>query len=445
MNPILWNTLAFIVTLSVLVAVHEFGHFWVARRMGVHVLTFSIGFGPALFKWRDKSGCEYVFAAIPLGGYVKMLDEREGDVPPDLLHRAFNQASVKARWAIVAAGPFFNFAFAIIAFALMFMVGVTDMRAVLGPIPSGTPAAALQLREGDEIIAVADKPLLGWDAVGTALVGHIGSTDALRITIKNAQGQHDVWLPADRLVLGEKPELFLTELGFTPTRIPAVIGEVVKDGPADRIGLKRGDKLLALNDQTIDGWADFREKIAAYPNRTVTLDWLRGGQKMSAAITPDRREESSGKAVGIIGVGFDRDALLVRVQHDPLSAIYHGVTETFKTIKNIAHGIVQLISGHVPLKAISGPLSIAESAGATASIGFDWFMKFLGLLSVNLGLINLLPIPMLDGGHLLFYSVEALRGKPLSERIQEIGMRIGLSMVATLMMLALYNDFTRYF
>ncbi len=445
MNTVVWNALAFIVTLSVLVAVHEFGHFWVARRVGVKVLTFSIGFGPALWKRRDKHDCEYVFAAIPLGGYVKMLDEREGDVPIALRERAFNRQTPGKRWLIAAAGPLFNFAFAIIAYTIMFMVGVSDMRPVLGPVPSGTVAEKIALKESDEIVAVDGVMTPGWEAFGNELVAHLGNHQALRLTVKDTHGERHVWLPAGSLNLGDKPETFLRDIGITPTRLPAVIGVVSAGGAADRAGLRAGDKIIGFNDELISAANELREKLAANAGKTVKLDLLRSGQIVSISLMPDSRVDAKGKTSGFIGIGFNSDQYVVRVQYDPVSALYFAVIETGKTIKNIVNGIGQLLTGNIPLKAISGPLAIAENAGASASIGLDWFMKFLGLLSVNLGLINLLPIPMLDGGHLMFYSIEALRGKPLSERWQEIGMRIGISMVATLMMVALYNDLTRYF
>jgi len=445
MNIALWNTLAFIVTLSVLVAVHEFGHFWVARRLGVHVLTFSIGFGPALWKRRDKRGCEYMIAAIPLGGYVKMLDEREGDVPAELVDRAFNRQSVRTRWAIVAAGPIFNFLLAFVFFSIMYLIGANDIRAKLGPVTENSVAAQAGMKESMEVIAVDGETALTWDDFINELVSHIGTDEPVLITLKDGDKTVDVTLPSSALQQVNDPPKFLSNLGISFTRMPAIVGSVAPDGAAHKAGLKVGDKIQQIDGQAIEQWGQVVEKIAANPSKTVRLEVQRAAQKLTINLVPDTVPLPDGGTKGYAGVGNQNAHLWIRVQYDPVSAAYHGMLACIKAIKNTVRNIWQLISGAISIKAIGGPLSIADSAGTTASISFDVFLKFLGVISVNLGLINLLPIPMLDGGHLLFYSIEAVRGKPLSERVQEFGMRIGLSLVATLMMVALYNDFTRYF
>ncbi len=352
---------------------------------------------------------------------------------------------MRARWAIVAAGPVFNFFLAIFFFTILYSVGSNELRARLGPITVNSVAEQIGLKEGMDIISVNGKSAITWDDFIQELVQKVGDNTPVNLTVEQAGREFVLVLPASAIEKAEEPKDFLKNLGIGFTRLPAVVGSIISGQAADRAGLKVGDVIHSIDGSPILGWAAFSEKMAASKDRTVRLEVQRAAQKISIELIPETISDEHGGTRGYAGVGPDISSLYVTVKYAPHEALYEGVVACFKTIKVILKNIWQLVNGSISLKAVGGPLSIADAAGTTASISPDIFLKFLAGLSVSLGLINLLPIPMLDGGHLLFYSVEAVRGKPLSERVQEVGMRIGLSMVATLMMLALYNDFTRYF
>ncbi|MFN4289572.1 MAG: RIP metalloprotease RseP [Permianibacter sp.] len=440
----LWNGLFLIITIGVLVTVHEFGHFWVARRLGVKVLTFSVGFGSAIWKRLGKDGVEYRIAAIPLGGYVKMLDEREADVPAELAAQAFNRASVWTRIAVASAGPIANFLFAIVAFAAMYMVGVRDLRPVLGDIDADSAAGRAGLRAGMEVIAVDDTAVSSWEELTFALVTRVGTEAPVQLRVRDQAANERHLLPAGAMILSGHEADISGHVGLRPRTPPwpAIINSVSDGGPAQRAGVQVGDELTHWNDEPITSFPALTEKIAAAKGNTVTLRLLRDGQPHTLQLTV---ADQGGK--GVLGIGSLRPAVpedwWVTYQLGPFDAAIAGWHKMVDTTTLVWDGLGKLITGALSVQSLSGPVTIAQGAGATAAAGADRFFWFLGLISVNLGLINLLPIPMLDGGHLLYYGAEVVRGRPLSERVQEWGLRIGLSLVGALMLIALFNDFAR--
>ena len=441
----LWNILFLIVTIGVLVTVHEFGHFWVARKLGVKVLTFSVGFGKALWSRTSKDGVEYRIAAIPLGGYVKMLDEREADVPAELAPQAFNRAPVWTRIAIASAGPLANFLFASVAFAVMYMVGVRDLRPVLGEIAADSAAGRAGLRAGMEVVAIDDEPVSSWEELTFALVERVGTENAVEVKVRDQAANEHYQLSPGTLVLEGYEADVAGVLGLQVRQRPwpAILAVVTPGGPAAKGGLLAGDEILSWDGAAVSGYLSLREKIAAAKGNTVTLRILRNGAEQELTVVVGERE----------GRGFlDIEAALppplpanwqVMRQYGLLDSLAAGWYKTLDTSALVLDGLSKLLTGKLSVQSLSGPVTIAKGAGATAAAGVDRFFWFLGLISVNLGLINLLPIPMLDGGHLLYYGVEVVRGRPLPERVQEWGLRIGLSLVGALMLIALFNDFAR--
>jgi len=440
----LWNILFLVITIGVLVTVHEFGHFWVARRLGVSVLTFSVGFGKALWSRRSADGVEYRIAAIPLGGYVKMLDEREGEVPAELLATAFNRQPVLTRIAVVVAGPLANFLFAIIAFAAMYMVGVRDLKPVLGEMTQDSIAMRAGLRAGMDVIAVADDTVQSWEDLTFALVKQVGNDEPVLFTVRYNGNIERHPLPAGALKLSGLEADIAGHIGLQVRERPwpAVITSLAEKGPAERAGIRVGDLISHWNDEPVSGFPALAEKITVAAGKTVTLRLLRDGVSVPVNLTVDDREGRGVLGIGSIPPAAPDDWLVLR-QLGPIDASVAGWHKMIDTSALVLDGLGKLITGALSVQSLSGPVTIAQGAGATAAAGLDRFFWFLGLISVNLGLINLMPIPMLDGGHLLYFGVEAVRGRPLSERVQEWGLRIGLSLVGALMLIALFNDFAR--
>ncbi|NQD38684.1 RIP metalloprotease RseP [Permianibacter sp. IMCC34836] len=440
----LWNILFLFITIGVLVTVHEFGHFWVARRLGVRVLTFSIGFGSALWSRRAADGVEYRIAAIPLGGYVKMLDEREADVPTEQLPQAFNRQSVWTRIAVALAGPVANFLFAIIAFAAMYMVGIRDLKPVLGDVAADSAAAAAGLRAGMEVVAVDDEAVQTWEELTFALVARVGSERPVELQARDNGAIGRYRLPAGALDLSGYEADIAGHVGLRGRSLPwpAIINSLDENGAAKRAGIQVGDVISLWDGEPVSGFPALTEKITAAAGKTVTLRLLRADAPLDIAVTI---ADDNGR--GRLGVGSVRPATpddwLVLRQLGLWDALVGGWHKMVDTSALVLDGLSKLVTGKLSLKSLSGPVTIAEGAGATAAAGPDRFFWFLGLISVNLGLINLMPIPMLDGGHLLYFGVEAVRGRPLSERVQEWGLRIGVALVGALMLIALFNDFAR--
>ena len=450
MFDFIWNLASFVIALGILVTVHEYGHFWVARKNGVKVERFSVGFGKAIWRKKAQDGTEYVVAMIPLGGYVKMLDERVDQVSDQDKDKTFNSKSVYQRIAIIAAGPFANFAFAIVAFYLMFLIGVPSIKPVVGEIIPESIAAQAQLPNEVEIVEVAGTKIRDWQDVNLALIGEIGS-ESIVIKTKSADSQY---VSSHRLVTKNwkfSPDKVsaLTSLGITPYR-PKVHNELAligEDSPAEKGGLKVGDKLVAINDEPLTtGWVDFAKKIKLYPDQIVNLTVERQGSNRVLQVTP-KGIESNGELIGYLGVSPKADdwpsEYKIDISYGVFSALAESATRTWNLIVLSFDMIGKLITGDVSVKNLSGPIAIAQGAGDSAGYGFVYFLGFLALISINLGIINLLPLPVLDGGHLLYYLIELLTGKPVPENVQEAGFKFGALALLALMGIALFNDFSR--
>ena len=439
-----------LVALGVLVTFHEFGHFWVARRCGVKVLRFSVGFGTPLLRWHDRQGTEFVIAAIPLGGYVKMLDEREGEVPADQLDQSFNRKTVGQRIAIVAAGPIANFMLAMAFFWVLAMMGSQQVRPVIGSVENGSLAAQAGLAAGQEIVSIDGEPTTGWSNVNLQLVRRLGESGSLQVVVSEpgstAQASHQLVLK-DWLKGADEPNP-ITSLGIRPWRpeLPAVLAELDPKGPAQAAGLKAGDKLLAMNDQPIKDWQQVVDWVRTRPDARVVLHVERDGVPVDIPVTLAARGEGK-DATGYLGAGVKGvdwpPAMIREVSYGPLAAIGEGAKRTWTMSILTLDSLKKMLFGELSVKNLSGPITIAKVAGASAQSGVADFLNFLAYLSISLGVLNLLPIPVLDGGHLLFYLIEWVRGRPLSDRVQGWGMQIGISLVVGVMLLALINDLGR--
>jgi regulator of sigma E protease len=450
MFDFIWNLASFVIALGILVTVHEYGHFWVARKNGVKVERFSVGFGKAIWRKKAQDGTEYVVAMIPLGGYVKMLDERVDQVSEQDKDKTFNSKSVYQRIAIIAAGPLANFAFAIFAFYLMFLIGVPSIKPIVGEITPASIAAQAKLPSEVEIVEVAGTKTRDWQDVNLALIGEIGS-ESIVVKTKSADSQY---VSSHQLVTRNwqfSPEKVsaLTSLGITPYR-PKVHNElarIAKDSPAEKGGLIVGDKLVALNDEPLSaGWIDFAKKIKLYPEQLVNITVEREGYNKVLQVTP-KGIDSNGELIGYLGVSPKADdwpeEYKIEMSYGVFSALTESVTRTWNLITLSFDMIGKLITGDVSVKNLSGPIAIAQGAGDSAGYGFVYFLGFLALISINLGIINLLPLPVLDGGHLLYYLIELLTGKPVPENVQEAGFKFGALALLALMCTALFNDFSR--
>ncbi|ACR68060.2 sigma E protease regulator RseP [Edwardsiella ictaluri] len=450
MGGILWSVLAFLVALGVLITVHEFGHFWVARRCGVRVERFSIGFGKALWRRVDRRGTEYVVAAIPLGGYVKMLDERVGSVVPELRHQAFNNKSVLQRAAIVSAGPIANFLFAIIAYWLVFVIGVPSVRPVIANVTPDSIAAAAHITPGMELKSVDGVDTPDWESVRLALVGQIGDgSTTLGVGPFGSQLVSEKTLDLRRWQFDPERQDPVVSLGIIPRgpTIEPVLAEIQKGSAAQKAGLQVGDRIVKVNGIPIRGWRDFALQIHDNPGHALALDIERAGLPVSLALTPESRRAARGLTEGFAGVvpqviPLPEEYQIIR-QYGPFMALYQATDKTWQLMRLTVSMLGKLITGDVKLNNLGGPISIAQGAGASAEYGLVYYLMFLALISVNLGIINLFPLPVLDGGHLLFLALEKLKGGPVSERVQAFGYRIGVILLMLFMGLALFNDFSR--
>ena len=443
---------AFLVALGSLIVVHELGHYFVARRCNVKVLRFSVGFGKPL--WARLLGpdrTEWVIAAFPLGGYVKMLDEREGPVAPADLPRAFNRQSVWRRLAIVAAGPFANFLLAIALYWFLFVYGIPGLKPVVGEPPAATPAAHAGFASGDLMLKIGEEPVATWQDARWILLQRAVQKTTVTIDVRDARGQ-----PAQRRLdlSGLTPEDldsdFLRALGLTRFQVSLkpVIGTVVSGSVAERAGLRVGDEVVAIDNQRIASWGEVVQTIRSRPGAQLTIEIRRKGAAVPAiAVTPETVIES-GQKIGKIGAApvVDRSSMadmITEVRYGPLDSLGKALAKTWDTSLFSLKMLGKMIVGEVSLKNLSGPITIADYAGQSAQSGLVSYLMFLALISISLGVLNLLPVPLLDGGHLMYYTVELFKGSPVSDRAIEIGQHVGIALLFTLMVFALYNDINR--
>ncbi len=452
MIDLLYTIIAFVVALGILIVVHEFGHYWVARRVGVKVLRFSIGFGKPL--WTRRFGAdqtELVVAALPLGGYVKMLDETEGDVPEAEKHRAFNRQSIPKRTAVVVAGPLFNFLFAVLAYSFLYMSGIDGIKPVVGKVVEGSIAEKAGFRAGDELLSVDGKEVLSWSHRRLLLFRRALNGESVRVVVRDPDGQVQTRvldfaeLPVSEVNAGLL-ERGLGLYGYIPEILPEI--GMLGDGPARAAGLQLGDKIVKVGDKRIESWQDVVAGVSARPGEEIRITVDRGGEIMAFDVTP-QPVERDGRTIGQIKIRprFTElpPEMRVRVRYGPIQALVQGAASTWSMSALTAEMLFKMLKFEVSAKNISGPITIAQYAGDSARMGLDRFVMFLAVVSISLGVLNLLPIPILDGGHLLYYFIEAVKGSPVSERVMIWGQQFGILVLIGLMVLAFYNDFTRIF
>ncbi|MFT4925869.1 MAG: regulator of sigma E protease [Phenylobacterium sp.] len=453
----LWNAASFIVALGILVTVHEYGHFWVARRNGVRVERFSIGFGKTLFRWFDKQGTEFVIAAIPLGGYVRMLDGRIDDVPEVIKDQAFNNKTVLQRMAVIFAGPAANFIFAVLVLWLMYLIGEASVKPVVGKVQPDSIAAVSGMQSNSQIVAVNGTDTINWQAVNLALVGSIGddsltidtvTLDEAGVTPANGTPQQYKLDTRQWQFEPDKVSAF-DSLGITifRPRITTEIAQVTDASAAFKAGLIKGDTITAINGEDMQGWRQLVDVVQNNANTALDFTIIRDGQAKTLVVTPEAREGNDGFTQGFVGIAPVGEpwpkAHLITIEYGFFEAFYRGAEKTAQLVKLSFVMIGKLITGDVSVKNLSGPISIAQGAGTSANYGLVPFLSFLALISVNLGVINLLPLPILDGGHLFYYMIELIRGKSVSERTQELGFKFGAIVLFLLMSVALINDISR--
>ncbi len=447
--------LAFLATLAILIVFHEFGHYAIARLAGVKVLRFSVGFGKIIARRTDRHGTEWALAAIPLGGYVKMLDEREAPVAEESLGQAFNRKSVGARAAIVAAGPLANFLLAILLFWALFMSGVSILKPVLGEPPSGTPAALAGIKAGDTVTAINGEPVESFQDLHWLALKHALAANSLSVETVDAKG----YLAQRVLVLTEKDESFeqspLKALGlqrYLPA-LPPVLAELTPNGVAARSGLQPGDHIRAIDDRPVGQWDEVVAIVRKSPNVRLRFLVDRQGQSREFVVIPEAvagNDQTPAPDSGRIGAAPRIDPALfapyqAEVRYGPVEALSRALARTWELSTFSLQMLGRMLIGEASLKNLSGPITIADYAGQSAAGGTASFIAFLALVSISLGVLNLLPVPLLDGGHLLYYFAEFLTGRPVPERIQEIGQRIGIGLLGLLMFFALFNDLQRLF
>jgi len=440
-----------LIALGILVTFHEFGHFWVARRCGIKVVRFSVGFGTPLFRWRDKQDTEFVVSVLPLGGYVKMVDEREGDVAEADLPYAFNRKPVWQRMAVVAAGPLANFLLAIFLYWIVYLLGVTGVAPVIASLEPNSIAEQAGLQPGQEIISLDGEQTPTWQALSGQLISRIGETGPIYFSARmpgdsaeyEYQGQLQDWL-----VDTEDPDP-IRGLGLVPysPKILPIADEVMTGDPAESAGLVSGDRVLSADGVPMDGWSTWVSYVRTRPGQTIEIEVLRADTKFLTTIIPKRAEIDGGSTIGQVGMSVQIPEwpkhMVRKTEYGPFEAMTQACKQTWGTTVLILDSVKKMLMGLISAKHLSGPITIAKVAGAAAQYGLTAYLSFLAFLSVSLGVLNLLPIPVLDGGHLMYYIIEAVKGAPVSEKIQMIGFRMGMFLVVGLMLLALYNDLMR--
>ena len=451
MNDFIVSALAFIVALGILVTVHEFGHFWVAKRLGVKVLRFSVGFGKALWSRISANGeTEYVIAAIPLGGYVKMLDETEGEVEDSEKHRAFNRQAIWRRTLIVLAGPMANFLFAIFAYWLVFMIGIDGVRPIVGEVVAESAAAKSGIKAGDEIISIDGRPNQTWREHNLHLIDKALNGSVITLQTRDVSDRvnlHKFDLSA--LQSGQASLLLLENglglRGFIP-KFPAIIGRVMEGSPGANGGIIVGDEIVELDGKAIDGWRDLVVWVRQRPGQEISIGTIRNGKKELLTVTTDTITTESGQKIGRIGIEPKQveisipEELQVTLRYGPLEGVWRGIESTWVMSVVTVKMLYKMLQRKVSTDNISGPITIARYAGTSVQSGIDRFILFLAVVSISLGILNLLPIPVLDGGHLLYYLIEIITRKPVSEQVMVWGQQIGILMIVALMGLAFYND-----
>ncbi|WP_041394493.1 sigma E protease regulator RseP [Photobacterium profundum] len=450
MMSVLWNLGSFILALGILIAVHEFGHFWVARRCGVYVERFSIGFGKSLWRKVGKDGTEYTLAMIPLGGYVKMLDERVDDVPADKKHMAFNNKPLWQRSAIVAAGPMANFIFAIFAYWVVYLIGIPAVRPIIGDVAPQSIAAEAGISSGMELKSISGIKTADWESANMAMISHIGDKEMV-ITVTEPNNDYEVQRTLNLSTWSFDPESerVLTTLGIAPYS-PAItlsISQLVDGGAAIDAGFRLNDKIVAIDNTPITQWLEVVDAVRSHPEQALLFDLEREGQRVSVTLTPKLKKLANDELIGYAGFAPEVEAwpesYRINLQFGPIEAVGKATEKTWQLVTLTFGMVTKLVTGDVALKNLSGPISIAKGAGMTADYGLVYFLGFLALISVNLGIVNLLPLPVLDGGHLMYFAIEAVTRRPVSERVQDLGYRVGSAILVALMAVALFNDFTR--
>lgn len=447
MTSFFWDLFAFIIALGILITVHEFGHFWVARRCGVWVERFSIGFGPALWKRKDRQGTEYVVALIPLGGYVKMLDSRVMPVEKSREKQAFNHKTLGQRSLIIAAGPVANFLLAIIAYWIVFQCGIPGIKPVTSQIIAGSIADQAKIVPGMELKAIDGIETDDWDEVRMALISKIGDK-SITITVApfGLDKTQQKVLSISQWQFDPEKQDPVRSLGIVAKlpKIATVLQKVQQNSPASKVGLMADDQISMVNGQPLTDWQTFADLVKHNPGKKISLQIHRAGKSMDITLIPATAGNSKQGFVGVVPRVEQLGSEYLTVRHyGPLKAFSEATIKTWQLIKLTTKMFVKLITGNIKLNNLSGPVSIAQGAGASAQYGLIYYLMFIALISVNLGIVNLLPLPVLDGGHLLFLLIEKIKGRPVSERAQDLGYRIGAVVLMLLMVLALFNDFSR--
>lgn len=440
----LWSLGAFIIVIAVLVAVHEYGHFWAARKCGIKVHRFSIGFGKVIWSRRDKQGTEFAISLIPLGGYVKMLDERNEAVPEQLKSQAFNQKNVAQRAFVIAAGPLANFLFAIFAYWVIYLIGIPTVKPVIEQVQSQSLAAQADIRPDNQIMAIDGSKTPDWETVNMLLATKMGSQQ-VAILLKDIQTGIETQKTINLAHWRFDPdkESAFSALGIEPmrTKVSMTLSNVVADSPAERAGLMAGDKIIAVGQQKVD-WQQFVQMIQDSNGQLLEITFERDSEIYHREILPEKNEQR-----WFVGLAPTLDPISdeyrTELKYGMLESLQKGIEKTLQLCWITIKVIGKLFTGDLSLNNLSGPISIAKGAGVSSEIGFVYYLSFMALISVNLGIMNLFPLPVLDGGHLVFLAAEAIRGKPLSARVQEISYRIGATFLLMLTFFALFNDFLR--
>ncbi len=450
---------SFIVAIALLIAVHEYGHFWVARRLGFKVLRFSIGFGRPIWRWRGADGTEYWLSRIPLGGYVKLLDEREGPVPIEEQHRAFNRRPIPHRIAVLLAGPGFNFLFAICAYWALFVAGVPGIKPFVGDVVPGSPAAQAGLLEEDLILSVDGQPVETWQGTVLALLDSILDGGDVHMQVMDTTGdKRRVMLNLrNKAAQLTEPDALFPGIGIAPLmpKFPAVIGEVVPGEPAALAGFEPNDEVTAVNGERIDSWDDWVAFLRARPGEDVIVTVKRGGESVDLDLAIGVVDEA-GRAIGRIGAAISadvrtefaaraRDRFAAEQRYPVGAALLQAAEKTWSMSALTVRMLWRMVTGDVSVKNLSGPINIATYAGNSAQAGIGSFTMFLALISISLGIINLMPIPLLDGGQIVYQLVEAVKGSPMSERALIVGQQVGILVLLLIMSVAFYNDLSRIF